>query len=504
MRRLTRIRPAALLPAAAVLAFALQLFSDNKADVDLWGNVGFVTAMPWQEGFHRENTFSFTEPGHPWVNHEWLAEYILHHTHRLAGNPGLLLLKIALGLATLALMQAALARHGTSPPVRLFLLLLLISTMGYGFSTRPHLFTYLLLAVFLTLLERPASAAVHLLVLPVLMLLWANLHGAFFVGLLVLLVHLAAAAHGRRGLRLAAAGLLLAAAATLVNPYGPTLWSFVSESAGRSRTYLSEWAPFNLLQHGLIHPDFLVLAAAGTACLVADRRRQTGGAGAYPAVLFALALAAALAMRRNIPLLAITAAFTLGGPVERVTGPVLRRVTARLQPAWQHGLAAAFAVLALAYAVLFNKQNPAQIEVPADRYPLRTVAFMRANAVRGNCFAFFDWAEYGIWHLYPACRVFMDGRFLSAYSHRVIDDYLGALYGAPDWKRVLDTYGVDLVLTHPGNPLTERVNQDPDWALAFAEDSAVLHVRREAHRPLIERLAAGNTPPAPDPGPYFP
>ncbi len=159
MRRLTRIRPAALLPAAAVLAFALQLFSDNKADVDLWGNVGFVTAMPWQEGFHRENTFSFTEPGHPWVNHEWLAEYILHHTHRLAGNPGLLLLKIALGLATLALMQAALARHGTSPPVRLFLLLLLISTMGYGFSTRPHLFTYLLLAVFLTLLERPAPSS---------------------------------------------------------------------------------------------------------------------------------------------------------------------------------------------------------------------------------------------------------------------------------------------------------------------------------------------------------
>ncbi len=34
------------LAVGAVVCFALQVFSDNKADVDLWGNVGFVRALP--------------------------------------------------------------------------------------------------------------------------------------------------------------------------------------------------------------------------------------------------------------------------------------------------------------------------------------------------------------------------------------------------------------------------------------------------------------------------
>jgi hypothetical protein len=91
---------------AAVVAFGLLTFAHNQADVDLWGNVGFTKALPGQDGFPRVNTFSFTEPDSPWVDHEWLGQYLLHRTHRAFGNTGLLGLKVLLGFALLALLAA--------------------------------------------------------------------------------------------------------------------------------------------------------------------------------------------------------------------------------------------------------------------------------------------------------------------------------------------------------------------------------------------------------------
>ena len=97
-----------ILAIVAVASFCIRTFSDNKADVDLWGNVGFVKALPWQDGFHYTNAFSFTEPGNRWVNHEWLSEYVFHVVYKYAGNTGLLVLNMLLGLAVILLIISAL------------------------------------------------------------------------------------------------------------------------------------------------------------------------------------------------------------------------------------------------------------------------------------------------------------------------------------------------------------------------------------------------------------
>ncbi len=115
---------------AAVVCFALQVFSDNKADVDLWGNLGFVRALPGCDDFHVTNTYSYTEPDRPWVNHEWLAQYLFHQTWLLLGNTGLLILKTVLGLIVLALMHATLRHECRSAALRMLLMLLIISSVS--------------------------------------------------------------------------------------------------------------------------------------------------------------------------------------------------------------------------------------------------------------------------------------------------------------------------------------------------------------------------------------
>ncbi|MCX7591622.1 MAG: hypothetical protein N2255_08350, partial [Kiritimatiellae bacterium] len=263
---------------AALVVFALRVFSDNKADVDLWGNVGFVSALPWSTEFHYRNTYSFTEPDRLWINHEWGAEYLLNLAYRLAGNPGLLALKLVLGLAILGFVVRAVYRDCTTGFVRFVFLLLVLSTIGYGFSTRPHLFTYLLWVVFLVVLRSGSRGrGWKLFALSVLGIVWANLHGAFFLGCALLLVWglaefvaniLSRPDCGYAGsgsskffpvVFLGAAGLFFVL--SLFNPYGLRLWEFVFDSAAQFRPYLSEWAPFDPLMHFGYHTDFLALMA---------------------------------------------------------------------------------------------------------------------------------------------------------------------------------------------------------------------------------------------------
>ena len=481
-----------ILATALAVTFCIQVFSDNKADVDLWGNVGFVQHLPWHAEFHRTNTFSYTDTEHPWVNHEWLAEYILHVTHRHAGNAGMLGLKLLLGLATVGLMSFSMREDGCSGPVRLLYSLLIVSTMGYGFSTRPHLFTYLFVAIFLLLIKRwPRRRGVILVLMPALGILWVNLHGAFFIGALLLTLHVVLEqlharrqGTGRAALPLLAAPVLFIGA-SLVNPYGPRLWSFIAESASTVRPYLSEWAALAPARDFWSHVDFMVLALLTLLAFAFSRQAKN----VTWTVFLGLSLLAALAMRRNIPLFALTAGFAAAAHVEAVAGPPLARILARVPRRLLIIVLAAFIPLSAVYALTFSKSDPLDIEIPPRQFPADMIVIMKEAQIRGNAIVFFDWAEYVIWHLYPACHVFLDGRFRSAYAGQTIEDYLDFLYVRKTWDRALTEYPTDIVLVHVGNPVFQRMLERPGWELIATTQIAALFLKKSVHSELIANLA---------------
>jgi len=487
-----------LLAVVAVAVFGASTFADNRADVDLWGNVGFVQALPWQPAFHYENAFSFTQPDAAWVNHEWLSQYILHAVHLGFGNAGLLIFKTVLGLLLLALMHAAMRRDGMAGPVRALLTLLVVSTIGYGFSTRPHLFTYLMLALLLTILTRWSDRrAVMWTALPAMGVAWANLHGAFFIGLIALLLFSVAPScplcrrgtAGRGEFLTALVGTALFGLGTIVNPYGLRLWSFVGESSAVLRPYLSEWAPFHPARHFADHVDFMALVLLSAGALWAGRRT----AGPRRTLLYATALLSAFLLRRNIPLFAIVCVFTVSPAINMLTAPHLRSILDKLRPAVPIGLLLALIVASGARFATRSGRRPLDIEVPADRFPVRIVEWMETNRVRGNLLAFFDWAEMCIWRL-PDCPVFIDGRFRSAYDLETIDDFFAFVYGGPAWPKALEDYQTDMVLIHRGNPVYPEMHGRDDWALIVESDLAGLFANRATMRPLVERAARGDLP----------
>ncbi len=487
-----------ILSVLAIVFFCLQVFSDNKADVDIWGNVGFVKAAPWDPGFKYVNTFSFTEPAHPWFNHEWLGQYLLYRIFTLFGNPGLILLKILLGLCLVAVLDAGIRMSCKSGPVRFLSLLLIISTIGYGFSTRPHLFTYVLYALLLlslrkNILGRPAG----LLVFPVLGAVWANLHGAFFAGLILLLFYIVFETVKRSffkereyspGMLMIAAAILLFFAGSLINPYGLRLWDFIFYSSGKARPFLSEWAPFARIEYISEHIDFVALSLVSFFAVISSRKaKDMTWLG-----LLLVSFASAILMRRNIPVFAITAAFVVPGYLEEGAGGSIDGIIGRFSSASLAAALSFFMIISAWYGLTFNKENPLEIEIPQARFPLDAVRFMEANKISGNALVFFDWAEYCIWRLYPECKVFMDGRLFSAYGEKAVADYFDFLYLGADWDDALKDYPTDIVFIHRANPPYEKMLSMQGWTLVYESNIAGLFLKKEKHSAFFEKSEKGS------------
>jgi len=469
---------------AALLVFGLKTFSDNQADVDLWGNVGFVTAPPWSADFHWTNTFSFTATDHPWINHEWLAQYIFHETWKHFGNAGLLGLKVSIGLALIALWNRSMKLNNVGWPVRFLFLCLVISTTGYGFSTRPHLWSYLMLSIFLLLLQRwrhlPLPA---FLALPALGWLWANMHGAFFIGLAVCAVFIIAELPAilRSGSTQAAerhnfaalwAATIAFACLSLATPYGLDLWRFIADSFGKPRPYLSEWGAFSIRLFSE-HADFIALACLAVPAIFIPRT----GAPTASLIITALSFASALVLRRQIPVFAIASVYSAPAVLQKITERSLPALASGM-PKWIPAVfLAAFTAVSAAYPAI-TRRHPLEIEVNPDRFPVQIIAFMRESHMKGNVLVFFDWAEQVIWHCHPNCRVFLDGRFSDAYDNRTINDYLRLLSGAGDWRKILSGYPVNIMLLHTDLPIAPAVAADPEWLIAASNSYALLLVRK--------------------------
>ena len=144
---------------AAVLLLAVFQFSENTVDLDLWGHLVFGQHMLHSGAIQKTDIYSWTAYGQPWINHEWIAEIILAVFYTAWGGPGILLLKVVVGLAAFAVCLR-LGAQSLSWPARFMawaFAALAVVEISYGFAARPQIFTALFLAFELLVLQQVHS-----------------------------------------------------------------------------------------------------------------------------------------------------------------------------------------------------------------------------------------------------------------------------------------------------------------------------------------------------------
>ncbi len=98
-----------------------------------------------------------------------------------------------------------------------------------------------------------------------------------------------------------------------------------------------------------------------------------------------------------------------------------------------------------------------KFDMREKRYPSNAVEFIQKNRIPGNMFNLYNSGGYLIWSLYPDYKVFIDGRNLNetAYFHynQIIGSSIGKDPGMPLWKRLLNAYDVNFILTTAVSPM---------------------------------------------------
>src|SRR5271168_1676204 len=139
--------------------------------------------------------FSATMSGQPWYAWEWLYDLLIAAIHHVFGLNGVVFYTAAVMAATFVLVFHLAMRRGGNLPITFFLLVLSLGASAVHFLARPHVLSWLFTVIWFEGLDSAASGTEpeksrRLFWLPILMLLWVNLHGGFLVGFALLGVYL--------------------------------------------------------------------------------------------------------------------------------------------------------------------------------------------------------------------------------------------------------------------------------------------------------------------------
>ena len=419
----------------------------------------------WMLDHHRvlsHDIYSYTVFGHSWITPEWGYGVLLAESVRVLGPVAFWLLSA--GLASLTVIVVAV-RSRLLGAGWTWTGLLCVETgvaVTISLDDRPQMVSYLFLALLLLLLSVARRRRGWLYAIPVLFVLWANLHGSFLLGLAILGLEVIAAAVRVRvgrvtvsdplGTKPAIATLVVSAAATLVNPFGPRVYESALGVTFNStiRQLIEEWQSPDF--HNLAILAVVILPVAITVAYLALSRDDVP---ALELVLAGFLLVSALQAVRFLPY------FSIAWCALAARCPPLRQE--RVRPTllvWP-----LLAVLGL--SLLSGPVWPAG--TPAASVPVKAVRYLDHR--HGRVFSTYLWNDYLD---YVGISEFVDGRTELYTSGPVLHQYLTVndLTSNPD--PILRSYDVQYVLWPTDSALSLYLRQDTRWRVVWTSTQATI------------------------------
>lgn len=477
-----------------LLALVFALSRRGISDPDIWWHLHNADYLVRQHNLPRADMYSFTVPGHAWINHEWLAELPYYFAWCALGLGGInavmfaVLALIFLGLLYLCYRETG---HYKASIVAGWFAVFLGSV---SFGPRTILFGYAYLVLLLIVLQRfRQTGRAPLWLIPPLFCLWVNTHGSWFIGLVVFSTMLGAGLFkGEWGFiatepwtRSQRNHLLMSWSASLgalfVNPFGARLVFYPFDLAFRQKLnieHVAEWVSVNFhdLRGKLV---IILLIVLLVSALLRARRWALAELGL---VLFALY--SGLTYIRFLFLLAVVIAPVLAKTFEFVPRYRRERDTPVI-----NGL---IMVLMIAGVARYWPREAQLQALVADQYPAQAVSYLQAHPPSGSVLNFYLWGGYLNWRD-PSLKVFLDSRVDIFEYSGVLQDYLDVL-ALKDPELLLDKYKIRYVLFPPGEPLTYALQHDPKWKVLYSDKISVL-LERNSEDSAVSAASANSAPP---------
>ncbi len=455
----------------AVLLTMLIAAIQPVTDPDFWWH---ITTGNWILSHHAVphfDLYTFTVSSHRWITHEWLSEVILAALFSVGRLP---LVSLLLGAATAAgflLVYLAIDRR-VNFVIAGCALVLGVAAANPIWGPRIQMLTFTLAALTYLWIKRYCegrSRAIY--ALPVVMLLWTNLHAGFFVAYAFLGIALAAeglrwALHRPTAMptrRLRNLGLVLIAslAAAIVNPNGWDiyLYPFQTVSSGAQQRLIVEWfSPNFQMSQMLAFEAMIFLLLCGLALARRIELRQ---------FLFLLAgLGLALHSVRNLPFFMLVAVPALADYAQQAWDRLGWRWPARRRPTNGVSFALHSGLLLVVLAVVLVASVPSLLQrvdgkLIARDFPIEAATVLAQHPAPGHMLNAYGWGGYLIYRLYgsqPPQPVFIFGD-AAVTGDKLLQDYDHLQSLGHDQAQLLARYDINWVIFHSDDPIITELRQ---------------------------------------------
>lgn len=460
---------------AYIITFLLGLFILFSApvDADFGWHIRYGQDISQEHSLPHSNEYSFTFEDYNWADSYWLSQVIIYKTQEYLGVTGMsLVFSTVLVVFLFLYLKFFEEKDDYVKNLPIPLLITFLSIEHSRASIRPIFFSSLAIIILSLILNKKHKLISYL---PILFVLWANLHADFILGLAIFTLYLANTLIKDKRVKLEVLlSYVLSVIATLVNPYGLLLHeTLLKESHPFQFMYIQEWRPLweidiKLAIYVLIFAIFIVFRWEKLSNFIK--------------VLFLLFFV--LSFRFGY-FSRIFILLTLPSFVESFNyyyNSLNKYMPSIKQKILSIALKIAIFLLMFLYSLTFFRKvensNSTRKWSASYGYPYEATQYIKQNQLEGNIYNSYSWGGYLIWQL-PENKVFIDGRMPSwrVENRSVFEDYIN-IQKDPEANRVLiktyiDQYDIKLAILQRDS-LTIKILKDMGWEIVYVDEKAVV------------------------------
>jgi hypothetical protein len=479
-----------LFVSAFALVFCMALI--KIGDYDVWYHLRAGKFILETGAIRHLEPFAYTAPNAVWSMQSWLAGVIFYVVYSIGSINGLIVFNALVVTLIFFFVYLTMRLHAPDKKgawLMMAVLVVAVFATRFRIPIRPHVLEFLLLAVSLYALSLyRAKGRNFLYALPVIQILWVNVHGSHVLGLLLPLIFLMGTAIDAFLLKrddmptgaVKTLAVVFAAnvVATLVNPtaHEALLFPFMLTSQATYMQNINEWQPLGLEHvwgYGLRYTWGYV---ALVALMIAGFPTRGKKASAIDFMLFIAFFAMTLKGVRLIAEFAIA----VSPMVVRSFAPLATRLGDGASRAASVAVAAIILVVALPSAIL-GKTYSFGLGVK-DVFPERGVKFIEDNNIGGEMFNSFAFGDYLAWRAYPERKVFIHGRN-DVIPQTLYTKYLDAHSNPDVWRELADEYDVNYTILeyyqtdYGGEEAIMHLSHNSPWVPVYWDRLAIVYVK---------------------------
>jgi len=458
--------------------------------------------------FPTQDIFSFTAFGNPWILHEWGSEVLFTLAYKGMGFSGLIILKSFVFALTFGLAFKMMLRKNINILVCfMFTLILMVGSAG-SWTVRPHMFTglFLVMLFYIYIEFKHHKNQKALRFLPLIFLLWINLHGGFIIGFMFLgicivaeLINIFIQYDKEKSLSFYECKIfiiytLISFAACFINPntYEGVLYPLIYLGNQMDSHLISEWNPPTIRSN----VQFFIMVFFIITGLLFNKKKLL----LYEIFLILVFVFFAFSAKRHVSIFTLVA-IPIVAPLwqniifagyERIFHIVTDCLKLPLQKIsdYFNSRSSSFSlkeeqlkyhtilILVIFFLILLYgfKGEKFNIGVNKSLYPIEIVGYIKSNNIKGNMFNQYAWGGFLIWSL-PDRKVFIDGR-MDVYKKEISDQYLTIIDLKEGWEDVLKKYSIEYIVVNK-NLIISRflAKMSDEWVVVKETDNAYLFSR---------------------------